>query len=181
MTLAHVLYPAAQAAVVVPFSRPQGATSSAHWSEGLLVLDSRLAVAEECARALGRSPQGREVRRCLEILAGVRDAVEALFATLVAAEERSGSPLAAAREYVAAVCRWAADVAASLREIASEDECRWSRVRERAARVSSARVRGDLVPLFAELEAERPRPSPTRSAALALQGDVVLLNWNLRG
>lgn len=181
MTLAHVLYPPAQAAVVVPFSRPKEAASSAHWSDGLLVLAARLAVAEECARTLGRSPQGREVRRCLPILAGVHDAIEALFVFIVAAEERSGSPLPAARAYVAAVCSWAADVAASLRDIASEEECRWSRVRESAAQVSSARVRGDLVPLFADLEAECPRRSPTRSAAVALQGDVVLLNWNLRG
>ncbi len=181
MTLAHVLHPAPSDAVVVPFSRSKEATSSAHWSAALLVLDARIAVAEECAHALGPSRRGRELQRCLPLLASVREGLETLFANIVAAELQSGSQLQAAREYVAAICGWSTDVAGALREMASADECHWSSVRDSATRVSSARVRSCLVALFADLEAECPRPSAMHSVALALQGDVVVMNWSLRG
>lgn len=163
MSLAHVIHPAFPVARVAP-----------HWTS-LLILDARIAVAEECIGALRSSRRIHEMRRCLSVLTDVRFELEMLLSAIIAVEQASNAGLSAARAYAAAVFSWCTDVAGSLRDMASADESRWVSVRERAAQDSSARVRNAILPLFAELEA------PMRSAALRLQGDVVILNWNLRG
>ncbi len=182
MSVAQILYPipeASQPAEVVPLNRSHE-TSAAHWTGALIVLDARIAVAEEHARSLGPSRRSRDVRQCLAALAAVRIRLEELVAR-VATNERPGAPLRASRTYAAAVCEWCCLVAGALRAIASADDRAAKEVREQAARASSACVRSSLVPLFAELEAECSPQSPVRSLALTLQGDVVLVNWELRG
>lgn len=175
MSLAYALEPAPHARVL-PFPRAEEP-----WTAALLVVDARLAVAAECAAALSASsPRGQQLRRCINVLASARAALDSLFDAITAAERRSREELADARAYLVAACDWCKDVAALLREIAEADEHGWLEVRDAAASWSSGRVRHDLVARMAACRASTARYVDVRDAALRLQSDVVLLNWNIR-
>lgn len=177
MTLAHLFEADPRPGVVVPFSR----TSSAHWTAALLVLDARIAVAADSAQSLGiGSRRGREVRRCLHQLVSARSSLDALFAEIVTAE-RTTLELVEARAFVGATCDWCKSVAGMLRDLAEAEEHDFCDVRDCIATWSSEQVRGELLARMTECTAETVNHPAVSAAVQRLQGDVVVLNWNLRG
>jgi hypothetical protein len=140
------------------------------WSV-MLVLDARIAVAEECVRAVTDSGRARRLGRILGSLQGVRAGIESC--------ERSTGNADAVWGYLSVVRDCASDVAWALRCLSGEDALHYDKAQRQVAQRSCETILAEVVPSFADVERAASHRSPAWDDLLRLHADVVDLNWTL--
>jgi len=139
----------------------------------LLVLEARIAVADECVRDMRECDRARYLRRSLTVLHEVHDHLDDFAARVNPAATNASSA------YLAAVRSWCSQIAMLLCGVAVEDEPVWNERRRDIARRSCSTILEAILPSFAHLEKTNQRSTSIWLEALKLHGDVVDLNWAL--
>ena len=134
----------------------------------MLVLDARIAVAEDCVRSVHDPARAKVLMRSLESLHNVRASLEAF--------QDRGMGSSASWDYLTVVQEWAAEVASAIRTLAQEHD---HAERRSVAERSCSMVLDAVVPAFALVERSVRKCNDAWNALLRLQADVVDLNWTL--